>query len=51
MLNYQRIQRVLERSEMVPAVKVEPDWDLQTAIWYVMVTATTVGAQRQGQGA
>lgn len=22
---------------------VEPDWDLQTAIWYVMVTATTVG--------
>lgn len=23
--------------------KVEPDWDLSTALWYVMVTATTVG--------
>eukprot|EP00434_Breviolum_minutum_P038500 symbB.v1.2.034152.t1/scaffold4359.1/size40727/1 len=24
-------------------VWVEPDWDLSTALWYVMVTATTVG--------
>jgi len=24
-------------------VWVEPDWDLRTALWYVMVTATTVG--------
>jgi|Cyp2metagenome_2_1107375.scaffolds.fasta_scaffold448580_1 hypothetical protein len=32
------------------AVKVEPDWDLQTAIWYVMVTATTVGAPQENVG-
>lgn len=34
------------RGEAVSAcifVAVEPEWDMWTAIWYVMVTATTVG--------
>ena len=37
---------ILSRCEAVSAcifVAVEPEWDMWTAIWYVMVTATTVG--------